>query len=252
VNGIAVHNLKTGVRCAANELALVTFASLPSHVIDDAIVQGSIFSSAGAFAIEDPIFAPHVAAVRGSREAVQGLPLASLRRLIAQASLPPPAGTAPPRRAKGMVVRVLQPADMPSVRQVPTPFPLGSRSNPFRVHLLSRRSFVSFRPSRNPIPSAALFDWDARHDPCWAALRAASDHLHTLCRRRGAPRDGQCAWALAICKPSSRWDGGQLPDTAVLWPGACTDPSQARLGLHPEEPEDGHGMPCRSLPQPRR
>ena len=66
--------------CSAkgNELASVRFASFPDAVIDDAIAQGRVFDSAGAFAIEDPTFAPFVQGIDGDKEAVIGLPLRSL------------------------------------------------------------------------------------------------------------------------------------------------------------------------------
>ncbi|KAL3918158.1 MAG: hypothetical protein SGPRY_006121, partial [Prymnesium sp.] len=86
INGIVVHDLQTGYRCEANETATVSFSPIPEHVIDEAIAKGSIFDSAGAFQIDDPLFSPFVAQIEGSPEAVQGLPIARLRDLIAQAS----------------------------------------------------------------------------------------------------------------------------------------------------------------------
>ena len=126
VNGIVVHNLRTGVRCATNELASVKFRPLPDSTIEAAIAQGGLFSSAGAFAIESPFFEPHIEAIDGSREAVIGLPVVSLRKLIAHASAAPAAmtimttgpsltaagiSTIPSAMVPGFVVRIAQPAD---------------------------------------------------------------------------------------------------------------------------------------------
>eukprot|EP00966_Prymnesium_polylepis_P151309 3496187-Prymnesium_polylepis.1 len=47
VNGVVVHNLRSGARVEANEIATVEFAPIPESVIDEAIAKGDIFSSAG-------------------------------------------------------------------------------------------------------------------------------------------------------------------------------------------------------------
>ena len=115
VNGIVVHNLKTGARYGANELASVRFMPLPEQTIRDAISKGNIFTSAGAFAIDDPIFEPYVASVNGSREAIIGLPINTLRTLLARASAAPAAPAhrlrLPCEYASGVTIRPIRPAD---------------------------------------------------------------------------------------------------------------------------------------------
>ena len=86
VNGCVVHNLQTGERRAANEIASVSFDAFPESTIDEAIAQGRIYNSSGAFAIDDPLFAPYVTRLEGAREAVIGLPLRTLRLLLDEVS----------------------------------------------------------------------------------------------------------------------------------------------------------------------
>ena len=120
VNGCVVHNFQTGQRYAANEVASVTFMPLAANVIEDAIRQGRIFSSAGAFAIEDPLFAPLVKEVDGARDAIIGLPLRTLRQLLAEASSEHAltCKTLPRPPTPGLVVRVMQPADESAARSL--------------------------------------------------------------------------------------------------------------------------------------
>ena len=119
VNGVCVHNLQTGRRVATNALASVRFAPLPTSVVDAAILDGKIFTSAGAFAIEHPLFSPYVADIDGTRDVIQGLPVAALRALLADASAPAPAAspTSPVCR-RGLSVRVLQPRDEDEARRL--------------------------------------------------------------------------------------------------------------------------------------
>ena len=121
VNGVVVHNLETGVRCGANEVASVSFEPVHETIVTEAIARGSIFDSAGAFAIEDPLFKPFVKKVDGSAEAIIGLPLDTLRALLARAGGVPGdlSGRASLPRARGLpgdvapdfVVRPVRPSD---------------------------------------------------------------------------------------------------------------------------------------------
>jgi len=139
VNGCVVHDLKTGERRAANEIASVSFDSFPESTIDEAIAQGRIYNSSGAFAIDDPLFAPFVTRLEGARDAVIGLPLRTLRRLLDEVSSsssssaassasageaadrddgdarpppkPVPSQLVPSQLVPGLVLRVLRPDD---------------------------------------------------------------------------------------------------------------------------------------------
>ena len=120
VSAVVVHHLQTGLRFAAHELATVSFAPIPSGVVDQAIAQGELFSSAGGFAIEDPLFAPFVRSIEGTREAVMGLPLDTLRALLERAGTaalsPSLAPTTP--HTPGLIVRLLRPEDEDEARQL--------------------------------------------------------------------------------------------------------------------------------------
>lgn len=128
VNAVVVHNLQSGARCGANEVASVLFRRIPESVVEAAIEQGDIFTSAGAFAIDSPLFQPWVGEIHGTREAVIGLPLHSLRTLLARASPDKPAtgitapspmaAASPSAMVPGLLVRPLQPADESIVRSL--------------------------------------------------------------------------------------------------------------------------------------
>ena len=117
VNGCVVVNLSTGFRCAANDVASIQFAAIPDAAIDEAIARGSILTSAGGFSIRDPSLAPYVAHTNGTPDAIEGLPLATLRQLLLQAARGQQTAlrTASP---SGTSVRVLQPSDEPAARRV--------------------------------------------------------------------------------------------------------------------------------------
>ena len=120
-----MHDLRTGVRCGSNELASVDFAPIPEHVVERVIADRSIFAEAGAFAIEDPHFAPYVRRIHGTREAVIGLPIDALRTLLTRTReaaaaartaadahrLPLPSELAP-----GVTIRLLRPGDEQAAR----------------------------------------------------------------------------------------------------------------------------------------
>lgn len=168
VNGMVVHNLQTGVRLGANELASVSFNPLPQSAVDAAIAKGDLYNSAGAFAVESPFFSPHIRAIDGSREAVIGLPIDTLRALLAhevaasasRAPVKPPAAkpvqptdepalpaassaksSIPSAMVPGLVVRPMQPDDEEAARAL---FASGMREVRFHqhtsTHILSPRS----------------------------------------------------------------------------------------------------------------
>jgi septum formation protein len=131
VNGVVVHDLRSGRRYGANEVARVHFHPFPAAVVEAAISQRSIFDSAGAFAIEDPNFEPYVGAIDGSREAIIGLPLDVLRTLLARSAAPAalasavaPSSPAPPRiplpseLATGIAIRPIRPSDEEGARDL--------------------------------------------------------------------------------------------------------------------------------------
>lgn len=118
-----MHNVCTGARFAANEVSTVRFDPIPPSIIERAISEGDIFGSAGAFAIENPLFKPYVAKIEGTGESIQGLPLDLLRSLLKRASAPavpayPSAQRSPSlpliasaTRSMGIRVRPMKPGD---------------------------------------------------------------------------------------------------------------------------------------------
>ena len=122
ISGIVVHNLQTGRRVAASDFSSVRFSPIAPELIDTLIAKGDVYTSAGGFAIDDPLLKPCVADINGGADAVQGLPLRTLRQLLERASTPPspaPPPTAPPQPqappprpvASGVRVSVLRRGD---------------------------------------------------------------------------------------------------------------------------------------------
>ncbi|MBI4138127.1 MAG: septum formation protein Maf [Candidatus Wildermuthbacteria bacterium] len=86
VNGVAVTNTKTGNQRVENETSRVYFKHIPEAVIERLIQEGNVFSQAGAFSIDDPLFFPYIDKVEGSRESVEGLPIKLLEHLMKEVS----------------------------------------------------------------------------------------------------------------------------------------------------------------------
>src|SRR3989338_441769 len=74
VNAVVVTNTQTGAQLGENDENTVHFRLFPDSVIEQLIVQGNIFSQAGAFSLEDPLIAPYVEGIVGTLDSVEGLP----------------------------------------------------------------------------------------------------------------------------------------------------------------------------------
>ena len=119
VNGIVVHDLQSGARCGANEIATVSFAPSLRDDIESAIDLGDIFTSAGAFSID--YFDRHVRSVIGSREAIIGLPVDTVRKLLKDTTNLASRSTTvplplPSAMVAGVDIRPLKPSDEPQAK----------------------------------------------------------------------------------------------------------------------------------------
>lgn len=82
VNGIAVTNTATGKQLALNDISIVAFRQILDEDIHYIIKTGKVFSWAGGFATEDPLFVPYVESIEGADGSPRGLPKELTEQLI--------------------------------------------------------------------------------------------------------------------------------------------------------------------------
>lgn len=88
INGVAVTNTKTGKQVMAHDSATVIFRQIPEKMIERLIQEGNMYSWAGAFAVENPVFAPYVKNVVGEDGSARGLPKELTKQLINMCAYP--------------------------------------------------------------------------------------------------------------------------------------------------------------------
>lgn len=88
INGMVVHNVVTGRRVTAVDIATAFWKPFPDSVIEHLIAKGEIFTSAGGFTIEDEQLSKYVDRIEGTQDAIEGLPVAPLRSLLQRVVLP--------------------------------------------------------------------------------------------------------------------------------------------------------------------
>jgi len=86
VNGMVVHNLKTGKRVLGVDISTVHFRAIPDAEVDRLVGLADIYTTAGALLIEET--APHIERIDGSEDSVQGLPVRRLREMLGLAVAP--------------------------------------------------------------------------------------------------------------------------------------------------------------------
>ena len=86
VNGVVATNTQTGKQAWGNDFTIVVFKQMPDDVITHIIEEGSLFSWAGAFAVEDPLFTPYIDRVEGMQGSSRGLPIVLTKRLVNEVS----------------------------------------------------------------------------------------------------------------------------------------------------------------------
>lgn len=89
VNGMVVHNTKTGKRVGATDLATVFWRPFPDAVIEHLIAKAEIFTSAGGFTVENPELKAYQDRLEGSIDSIEGLPVEPLRSMMLLAEAPP-------------------------------------------------------------------------------------------------------------------------------------------------------------------
>ena len=82
VNAVVVTNTQTGVQLGENDENTVYFHKFPDDVIEQLILEGNIFSQAGAFSLEDPLITPYIEHIEGTLDSIEGLPKELTERLM--------------------------------------------------------------------------------------------------------------------------------------------------------------------------
>lgn len=85
INGVVVTNTKTGKQVIVHDSTTVIFRRIPEEIIERLIQEGNVYSWAGAFAVENPVFVPYVENIVGEDGSARGLPKALVARLINEA-----------------------------------------------------------------------------------------------------------------------------------------------------------------------
>lgn len=83
VTAVMVTNTETGQQGhAVVDVAKVYFREIPAESVDKLIEQENVYRWAGGFAIEDPLIAPYVDHIEGTKSSIGGLPKEVTRQLI--------------------------------------------------------------------------------------------------------------------------------------------------------------------------
>lgn len=82
VGAICLHDLTSGRRIIGVHTANVHMAPLPSHIIDELLVEGTVLHCAGGLMVEHPILSPYLRRVEGGVDSVMGLSTTLLANLL--------------------------------------------------------------------------------------------------------------------------------------------------------------------------
>ena len=85
VTAIVIYDTVTGKYYEGADRAQVFFNPFPDSVIEDFIQNGDSLGRAGGFGVQHPTLRPYVRKVEGDEEAIVGMPLRLLKKLLKQA-----------------------------------------------------------------------------------------------------------------------------------------------------------------------
>ncbi|KAF4682051.1 hypothetical protein FOZ60_011209 [Perkinsus olseni] len=92
ISTMVVVDIETGRRAYGNHEATVRFAPIPPAVVDRLVEPCSpIYTCSGGFSIDDPIMGQYCTSVKGGVDAVMGMPLGLLEKLIVEVTSDTPA-----------------------------------------------------------------------------------------------------------------------------------------------------------------
>jgi len=82
VTGLCVDSVKTGRRMAGVEVERVTYGSIPDDVVAAVMARGDSAHCCGGLVVEDPDLSKCIVSMEGTLDAIMGLPVALLLRLM--------------------------------------------------------------------------------------------------------------------------------------------------------------------------
>lgn len=85
---VVVTNTKTRKQAVDVHRSCVLFKQIPKKAIDAALRRGTIMDCCGAFDIDDPDLKPHIEAINGDRTSVLGMPIETVKTLLAALDYP--------------------------------------------------------------------------------------------------------------------------------------------------------------------
>jgi len=88
INGMVVHNTRTGKRVSVTDCATVFWKAFPDSVVEHLIAKGEIYTSAGGFTIENPELQAYQDRLEGTVDSIEGLPVKALTSLLLHAVAP--------------------------------------------------------------------------------------------------------------------------------------------------------------------
>jgi len=88
VNGIVVHNTRTGRRVTGCDSSTIFWKPFPDAVIEHLLAEKLIFTCAGGFTAEDLQMQAYLERIEGTLDSIEGLPIAALRSLLLRAVAP--------------------------------------------------------------------------------------------------------------------------------------------------------------------
>ena len=82
LSGVVAHNIANGKRECLLDKVTVNFTNIPDHVVDHLLKVGEIFLASGSFTIGDRELGKYVKHLDGTLDAIEGLPIAALKKAI--------------------------------------------------------------------------------------------------------------------------------------------------------------------------
>ena len=121
--------MDTGKRVVGAETTQIHFSPLPPAAVDEVLACPELMHCAGALMIEHPALAPHILRVDGGLDAVMGLSISTVQRLLGELS-------GAPTPAEGL----------PEERPVPTP----ASFQTVLAHIVTASNLCPFPPMSIP------------------------------------------------------------------------------------------------------
>ena len=82
VTSVVAHNTGTGAHAEGTEITSITLRDIDDATIDALIAKGDVMHCCGGFIMEDPLMAPFIVKLDGTKESIMGIPPELTKQLI--------------------------------------------------------------------------------------------------------------------------------------------------------------------------